>query len=71
MERDMQKYKVPDMSCGHCVATIEKAIRALDSNAAVACDLDRKEVSVTTSVAPERIADALAQVGYQSETLAA
>lgn len=67
----MQKYKVPDMSCGHCVATIEKAVKALDPKAVVACDLDRKVVAITTEAAPERVAAALAEAGYASEALAA
>ncbi len=67
----MQKYKIPDMTCGHCVQTIETTIRGLDPQAVVACDLEHKEVTVTTSVAAARIAAALADVGFESETLAA
>jgi copper chaperone len=67
----MQKYKVPDMTCGHCVETIETTIKGLDPAASVACDLDHKEVTVTTSVAPEKILAALADVGFESESLAA
>lgn len=67
----MQKYKVPDMTCGHCVQTIETTIKGLDPAATIACDLDHKEVTVTTQVAAERIAAALADVGFESETLAA
>ena len=67
----MQKYKVPDMTCGHCVRTIETTIRGLDPTATVACDLDQKEVTVATSVGRERITTALADVGFESEMLTA
>jgi len=67
----MQKYKVPDMTCGHCVQTIETTIKGLDPAATVACDLNRKEVTVTTSTAAERVAAALADVGFDAEMLAA
>ncbi len=52
------------MSCGHCVKTIETAVKSLDPKAAVSCDLDRKEVTVESTLAPERIAAAMDDVGY-------
>jgi copper chaperone len=67
----MPKYKVPDMTCGHCVATIETVIKGLDPAASVTCDLDHKEVTVTTGLAAALIATALADVGFESETLKA
>lgn len=65
----MQKYKVLDMTCGHCVRTIETTIKGLDPAANVACDLDRKEVTVATGIAADRVAAALADVGFDSEIL--
>ena len=67
----MPKYKVPDMTCGHCVQTIETTIKGLDPTATVSCDLDRKEVTVNTGLPAERISAALADVGFESETLTA
>ena len=32
------KFHVPDMSCGHCVATIEKALKAEDPTATLRTD---------------------------------
>ena len=66
----MQKYKVPDMTCGHCVQTVETTIKGLDPAAFVACDIERKEVTVRTRIAADRVAAALADVGFESETLA-
>ena len=41
------KFHVPDMSCGHCTAAIEKEIKAKSPGAAVSCDLGSKIVEVT------------------------
>lgn len=35
----MQGYRVEDMSCGHCVGAIERAIRGIDPTASVKVDL--------------------------------
>lgn len=66
----MQTYKVPDMSCAHCVATIETTIRTLDPQAVVRCNVESKEVTVATEVAADRIVAALAEAGYPSQPLA-
>ncbi|MGA3302844.1 MAG: heavy-metal-associated domain-containing protein [Methylovirgula sp.] len=66
----MLKFKVPDMSCGHCVKSIETAIKSLDPKAQVSCDLARKEVTVESAIAPEHIAAALTEAGYDSQRLA-
>ena len=65
----MSRFKVPDMSCAHCVRTIEEAIRSIDSAADVSCDLATKEVRVRTALPPERIAGALATAGYENERM--
>lgn len=65
----MQKYKVPDMTCGHCVQTIETTIKQLDPAAAVACDLNHKKVTVATSIAADHVAAALADAGFESEMM--
>ncbi|MGY9040020.1 MAG: heavy-metal-associated domain-containing protein, partial [Rhodobacterales bacterium] len=35
----MFRFSVPNMSCGHCTASIQKAIMAADPDATVSCDL--------------------------------
>lgn len=60
----MLKFKVPDMTCGHCVSTVEKAIRAVDASAAVKTDLETKTVTVETSAAAEAISKAVDAAGY-------
>ena len=68
-ETPMQRYKIEDMSCGHCVSTIEKAIKSVDPQATVKTDLTTKEVSVDTTAASGPIAEALKSAGYESQLL--
>ena len=39
-------YSVPEISCGHCKATIEEAVHALGSVDSVDVDVDSKTVTV-------------------------
>lgn len=60
----MLEFEVRDMSCGHCVAVITKAIQALDPGAQVHCELPTHRVQVDTARAREEVARALAEAGY-------
>ncbi len=67
----MLKLKVPDMSCGHCAQTIEKAVKSVDPQAQVKVDLADRTVIVETTTQEERIADVVRSAGYENEKLAA
>ena len=58
------KLQIPDMSCGHCVATITKAVTAADPNAKVVADLASKSVQIDTAVPEPALLQTLADVGY-------
>ncbi len=58
------KFNVPDMTCGHCVASVTKAVKALDPAAEVKADLASKTVSVETALPAAAVAMALDQAGY-------
>jgi copper chaperone len=58
------KFNVPDMSCGHCVSSITKSIKALDSHAQVTADLSAKTLTVETSAAAAAVSRALDEAGY-------
>ena len=58
------KFNVPDMTCGHCVATITRAVKAVDPAAEVKADLAGKTVTVETNVPAAAVARALEQAGY-------
>ncbi|MEE4118481.1 MAG: heavy-metal-associated domain-containing protein [Paracoccaceae bacterium] len=57
-------YAVPEMSCGHCVAAIEKAVQSLDGSATVRCDLATKTVTVESAASQEDVLAKLAAEGY-------
>lgn len=65
------KFTVPDMSCGHCTAAIEKAIKDAAPQAQVACDLGAHTVSVTGIDSPDTAKTAMQKAGYESELVAA
>ncbi|QDQ87404.1 heavy-metal-associated domain-containing protein [Alcaligenaceae bacterium SJ-26] len=60
------KLSVPDMSCGHCVASITRAVQALDADARVEADLPVRQVTIDTAVAPDAVAAALREAGYEN-----
>lgn len=65
------KFNVPEMSCGHCTSAIEKAVKAADPAATVACDLDSKEVTIDSALSPELLRGTLKEAGYESAPVAA
>lgn len=58
-------FEVPDMSCGHCVASIQKALASADPQATVRVDLSLKRVEVDgTVLSSDALETALRQAGY-------
>jgi copper chaperone len=61
----MIAFEVQDMSCGHCVATITKAVKAVDGNAAVQVDLASHRVTIDGRAADAAaLKAAIADAGY-------
>jgi copper chaperone len=61
----MITFEVNDMTCGHCVSTITKALKATDKDAKVEIDLASHRVKVEPASADaEELADAIKDVGY-------
>lgn len=60
----MIDFKIPAMSCGHCVSVITKTAQAADPGAQVQVDLPSHTVKVETSQSRESLAAALAKAGY-------
>ena len=48
----MIEFKIPAMSCGHCVSVITKTAQAADPGAQVQVDLPHHTVTVETSLKP-------------------
>lgn len=67
----MLVFYVPEMSCSHCVATIERAIAALDPRAEVAIDLSARKVTVKTTREQAEVRRAIDEAGYKAEPIAA
>ena len=63
------KFHVPDMSCGHCVATIEKALKAEDPTATLRTDLKARTAEINTTVSSDALAQLLTAAGYPSTPL--
>ncbi|MGQ3051624.1 MAG: heavy-metal-associated domain-containing protein [Roseateles sp.] len=61
----MIAYQVNDMTCGHCVSMITKAVQRIDPAAKVVIDLDsrRVEIGAVNAVASE-LKDAIEAAGY-------
>jgi copper chaperone len=61
----MITFEVGDMSCGHCVATITEAVKAVDPGARVEVDLAARAVRIEPAGADARaLADAIREAGY-------
>ena len=61
----MIAFEVQDMSCGHCVASITKAVQALDAQARIEIDLPRHLVQVQADKADaNQIEAAIRDAGY-------
>ena len=69
-ETAMFRFSVPNMSCGHCTASIQKAIMAADPDATVSCDLTARIVDVDSTLDETALAAAISDAGYRSEKLA-
>lgn len=63
------KFSVPEMSCGHCTAAIEKSVKAADPASQVECNLDSHEVSVESSLDRTAVLAAIKEAGYDAEAL--
>ncbi len=63
----MPDFKVDNMSCGHCVAAVTKAVQAADPGAQVGADLAAGRVAVTSALPPERLAEAIRSAGYPAQ----
>lgn len=66
----MTTFEVKDMTCGHCVSTITKAVKAVDQGANVQFDLATHRVTIDPTEADEaELSDAITQAGYTPVTV--
>lgn len=65
----MPVLSVPDMSCGHCKASVEGALQPLSGVAPVSVDLPNRRVEISGDVA--RALKALAEIGFPASEVTA
>lgn len=58
--------EAPEISCGHCVATIERELRELEGVSSVTADAETRRVTVRWQAPAEwaAIAELLREIGY-------
>lgn len=68
----MIAFEVNDMTCGHCVSSITKAVQAVDPQARLEIDLAKHLVQIAPVQADaSQLSDAMAQAGYTPVPVAA
>ncbi len=65
----MLTFKIDDMTCGHCVASITKAIQELDRQATIAADVQSHVVQIASAANSEAIEAAIRDAGYTPQAL--
>lgn len=65
----MLKFKVSDMSCGHCKARISAALSQNKKIRSFDVDLEKKIVTVDTDLTAETISDLIDEAGYTAEKI--
>lgn len=60
----MISIEVKDMTCGHCEATLRKAIAAVDESATVTVDLAAHRLTVESAVDAASLVEAVRNAGY-------
>ena len=56
--------KIEGMSCGHCKAAVEKALKDVGGVETAVVDLEKKQAVVTGSAAMEAMREAVEDAGY-------
>ena len=61
-----ETYSVPNISCGHCVMTIERELGELEGVSSVKADADTRSVTVTwdAPASEDGIKALLAEINY-------
>jgi len=65
----MTTFHIPDMSCGHCKATVEKTIHALDPAARIEFDMAARRIVLDSRAETANVQAALAGAGYPAKPI--
>lgn len=67
----MQSFSVPDMTCGHCKASVEQALSALPDAGRISVDLAAHVVKVDGPAPAAAILAALDEAGFPATKISA
>ncbi|PLL13051.1 heavy metal transport/detoxification protein [Tabrizicola sp. TH137] len=65
----MTTLAIPDMTCGHCKASVESALAALGDAGTVTVDLAARTATASGSASPDRLLRALDEVGFPATVI--
>ena len=59
-------YKIPNISCGHCIHTVQSEVSELAGVKSVVADLEKKQAVITFEppASEEKIKGLLAEINY-------
>ena len=60
----MIEFRLPDMTCGHCVSRVSQALKQADPACTLDIDLSRQTVQVQSSEERQVLVNALCDAGY-------
>lgn len=63
----MIEFTVKDMTCGHCAASITKAVKRVDAAGRCEVDLEGKRVRIESARPAEAFREALEDAGFTPE----
>ncbi|MFM0503386.1 heavy-metal-associated domain-containing protein [Paraburkholderia caffeinilytica] len=58
------EFEIPDMSCGGCANAVTRAVTGLDPAAELDVDVAVKIVTVTSTLPPRRLIEAIEAAGF-------
>jgi copper chaperone len=67
----MTILSVPDMTCGHCKASVEQALSQVPGTAPVAVDLTTHRVTLSDAAPRDAVLAALNDIGFPATLVAA
>ena len=63
----MISLTINDMTCGGCVASITRVIKALDPAATVDANVETRQVNIASPLASDTVVAAITQAGYHPQ----
>lgn len=66
----MIEFTVKDMTCGHCAASITKAVKGVDAAGRCEVDLEGKRVRIESAKPAEAFREAIEDAGFTPEASA-